>query len=90
MIRQIVAGALLLLLAGCGSQSSASKTWITGSLRLLTEEEKTVIANHIRNELENPESARFKWLPLQPNSQNYYCGYIYTENSSGEYTEDVM
>lgn len=62
----------------------------------LNEEEKIVVEKSVREALKDPESARFKWLPLADKSTErgatksiVYCGLVNSRNSFGGYTGDV-
>jgi len=62
----------------------------------LTVQDKKVIADSVRKDLIDPESARFKWLPLigdktGPGNIRFatYCGLINSKNRLGGYTGDA-
>lgn len=62
----------------------------------LTKNEKKVVADSIRNKLTDPDSAKFKWLPLVGKTQSVdgivsasYCGLVNSKNRMGGYTGDA-
>ena len=92
-MRWVVAAILILLLSGCETQSSETSTSnapeFLGPTRALSDAEKKVIADEVRSHLRDPEAAKFKWLPYQPNSHYVYCGYVDEKHSWG-HTGRVM
>lgn len=63
--------------------------------RELTVKEKAVIMKAVRNELTDPESARFKWVKLaeevdikSPDAVSFYCGLVNAKNKMGGYVGD--
>lgn len=62
----------------------------------LTNSEKKVVADSIRKELTDPDSARFKWAPLAGKATNAdgsasatYCGLVNSKNRMGGYAGDA-
>lgn len=63
--------------------------------RNLTAKEKAIIAKAVKRELTDPESARFKWMPLanevdmkSPDVAATYCGLVNAKNKMGGYVGD--
>lgn len=57
--------------------------------RELTAAEKSMIATAVKNNLKDPESAKFKWNKLLYSGKadvESYCGYVNARNSYGGYT----
>jgi len=57
--------------------------------RDFSEAEKEVVENGVKDELKDPESARFKWVPVLDGEPSFYCGMVNAKNSYGGYTGDV-
>jgi len=56
----------------------------------LTNNEKEIISASIRNMITDPESARFKWVPLiDERKSNTYCGVVNAKNRLGGYAGDA-
>ena len=56
----------------------------------LTSNEKEMVSASIRNALTDPESARFKWVPLiDERKSNIYCGVVNSKNRLGGYAGDA-
>jgi len=65
----------------------------------LTNAEKTIVENSVKSELKDPESARFKSLPIPDGAKGEfktenisaitYCGLVNSKNSFGGYSGDV-
>jgi len=62
----------------------------------LTNSEKKVVADSIRKELTDPDSAKFKWVPLVGKTTNAggsasatYCGLVNSKNRMGGYAGDA-
>ena len=53
--------------------------------RELTDEEKGVIAEVVRRDFKDPDSAQFRWLPFQDKPGGLYCGMVNGRNSYGAY-----
>lgn len=49
---------------------------------------KEAIRKEVKNELRDPESARFSWLPMQ--STEAYCGYVNARNGFGGYAGKAL
>lgn len=69
-----------------------------GEGRPLTDAEKAVIAGSLARDMKDPDSARFRWMPLSDKWQNIgnakdgrlaaiqpYCGMVSGKNASGGY-----
>ncbi len=54
--------------------------------RDLTDVEKGAIADSIKRDLKDPDSAQFKWMPYREDHGTGYCGMINSKNSYGGYT----
>lgn len=57
--------------------------------RDLFDEEKAIIAKAVMGELTDPESARFKWVPLPAIGAKVYCGLVNSKNRLGGYAGDA-
>ena len=57
--------------------------------RDLVESEREIISRAVMDQLPNPESARFKWIPFLVPEAEFYCGLVNSKNRQGEYTGDV-
>lgn len=57
--------------------------------RDLLEEEKLAIAKGVKMNLLDPESARFKWLPVTKEGAGWYCGLVNSKNRLGGYAGDA-
>lgn len=57
--------------------------------RDLLDVEKAVIEKTVKGQLLDPESARFKWVPLSANGARTYCGLVNSKNRFGGYTGDA-
>ena len=51
--------------------------------------EKTIIEKTVKGELLDPESARFKWVPLPSIGVDAYCGLVNSKNRFGGYAGDA-
>ena len=64
------------------------------SERDLSPVERSIIADAVRSELKDPESARFKWgSPIRSEGESVgfiYCGLVTAKNSLGGYTGDEI
>lgn len=70
----------------CGWFTAFAKERVPPDIRELKPAEKNVIEKVIREQLKDPESARFEWLPLVGKQPNAYCGLVNAKNSFGGYT----
>lgn len=57
----------------------------------LTAKEKAIIMKAVKDQLKDPESAKFRWMPLpakinQKHFVDSYCGLVNAKNSYGGYT----
>ena len=57
--------------------------------RDLMDAEKEEISKTVRRELIDPESARFKWVPVSAVGAKVYCGLVNSKNRLGGYTGDA-
>ena len=57
--------------------------------RDLLDSEKAVIEKTVKAELSDPESARFKWVPVPALGVNTYCGLVNSKNRFGGYAGDA-
>lgn len=57
--------------------------------RDLLDVEKAIIEKTVKGELSDPESARFKWLPLPAIGVTAYCGVVNSKNRFGGYAGDA-
>lgn len=69
---------------------------IGASAAELTDKEKAMIRESVKANLKDPDSARFKWLPIADNQivadgaiLLVYCGVVNSKNSFGGYVGDV-
>ena len=53
--------------------------------RDLTDEEKGVIADVVRRDFKDPDSAQFRWVAFQEDQGTMYCGMVNGRNSYGGY-----
>ncbi|MCR4347833.1 MAG: hypothetical protein NUV55_11620 [Sulfuricaulis sp.] len=53
--------------------------------RELLDQEKEIIANVVKDELLDSESAKFRWVPLPKYGIEVYCGLVNSKNSFGGY-----
>ena len=68
---------------------SASLLLVNSALaRDLLDKEKTIIAKTVKGQLLDPESARFKWVPVQTVGISAYCGIVNSKNRFGGYAGD--
>lgn len=56
--------------------------------RDLLDHEKELIVKAVKRNLLDPDSARFKWVPLQEEIR-VYCGLVNSKNTFGGYTGDA-
>ena len=56
----------------------------TLSAKELSKEVRESLAEQVKVVLLDPDSARFKWLPVQPNTL-YYCALVNSRNKFGGY-----
>lgn len=54
--------------------------------RDLTSEEKGAVADSIKRDLKDPDSAQFKWMPFLEERGTGYCGLLNSKNTYGGYT----
>ena len=52
--------------------------------RPLTAADRAAVSAAVTKKLDNPRSARFKWLPMTGTFQDY-CGYVNAKDRSGSY-----
>ena len=57
--------------------------------RDLLDVEKATIEKTVKGELSDPESARFKWVPLPAIGVTVYCGVVNSKNKFGGYAGDA-
>lgn len=69
---------------------------ISASAADLTDKEKALVRESVKAKLKDPDSARFKWLPIAGNQTEadgatmmMYCGVVNARNSFGGYVGDV-
>lgn len=51
--------------------------------------EKEVISRAVMAQLPDPESARFKWVPILVPQAEFYCGLVDSKDREGGYTGDM-
>jgi len=52
--------------------------------------EKEVISRAVMAQLQDPESARFKWVPFVIPRAEFYCGLVNSKDRDGGYTGDML
>ena len=69
---------------------------IGASAAELTDADKAIVGESVKKQLKDPDSARFKWLPIAGNWRGegrlksiIYCGVVNSKNSLGGYAGDA-
>jgi hypothetical protein len=81
----------LLLLCGCANNAAhlPQQELPAPTMRQFSDKEKAALTVALSQTLKDPESARFKWLPLADYAGTNpvgYCGWVNAKNSYGGYT----
>ena len=90
VLRIVVCVTVIAVAALMGVQSTALA-------RELTPAEKEIVADAVRDRLRDPNSAMFKWGPIQSETQSFdsgegsttYCGYVNSRNAFGGFVGDT-
>jgi hypothetical protein len=59
----------------------------TAHARDLTDAEKQMFMDAVKERLKDPDSAQFRWMPMRdPPKEEMYCGMVNAKNSYGGYS----
>jgi hypothetical protein len=83
-----LAAFVVLALSGCARVNQPSDQTLAAPRRDLTPAEKALLGHLLAQSLKDPDSAKFKWMPLvlsERDGVTDYCGLVNGKNSYGGY-----